>query len=80
MYKVIERFMDLQDENHIYEIGDTYPRKGSKPSKERIEELASDKNLIGFPLIKSYAEPKPKADKPKATKKSKGEDNGNSKD
>lgn len=79
MYKVIERFMDLQDEKHIYEIGDTYPRKGSKPSKERIEELASDKNLIGFPLIRSV-EPKPKAEKPKATKKSKGEGNGNIKD
>lgn len=74
MYKVIERFMDLQDENHIYEIGDTYPRKGSKPSKERIEELAGDKNLIGFPLIRSV-EPKPKT-----AKKSKGEGNGNSKD
>lgn len=80
MYKVIERFADLQDDNHIYEIGDTFPRKGSKPSKERIEELASDSNKIGIPLIK-LEEPKPKAEKPKTAKKSKGEvADGNSKD
>lgn len=68
MYKVIARFADLQDENHIYEIGDTYPRKGSKPSKERIEELAGDTNKIGIPLIKSE-EPKAKTEKPKTAKK-----------
>lgn len=73
MYKVIARFADLQDGSHIYEIGDTYPRKGLKPSKERIEELASDKNKIGIPLIKLE-----ETKKSKAAKKSKGEvTNGN---
>lgn len=73
MYKVIARFADLQDVSHIYEIGDTYPRKGLKPSKERIEELASDKNKIGIPLIKLE-----ETKKSKTAKKSKGEDtNGN---
>ena len=66
MYKVIERFADLQDENHIYEIGDTYPRKGSKPSEERIEELASDQNKIGIPLIKLEEVKKPKTAKKKS--------------
>ena len=65
MYKVIERFADLQDESHIYEIGDTFPRKGSKPSEERIEELASDKNKIGIPLIK-LVEAKAKSTKKKS--------------
>lgn len=65
MYKVIARFADLKDENHIYEIGDTYPRKGSKPSEERIEELASDKNKIGIPLIK-LVEAKAKSTKKKS--------------
>lgn len=63
MYKVILRFADLQDMNHIYEVGDTYPRKGSDPTKERIQELASDANKIGKVLIEKVKEEKPKAEK-----------------
>lgn len=50
-YKVIFRFKDLEDNEHLYKIGDTYPRKGSDPSKERIKELLSYKNKIGRKLI-----------------------------
>lgn len=50
-YKVICKFKDLQDSNHIYNIGDTYPRKGKRPKKERIEELLSSNNKVGKPLI-----------------------------
>jgi len=53
MYKVIVYFEDLQDKNRPYNIGDTYPRKGLKPSDERIEELATGKNIRGIPLIKA---------------------------
>lgn len=52
MYKVIERFADLQDYNHLYEVGDTYPREGMLPLPERVEELASNKNRLRIPLIK----------------------------
>lgn len=51
MYEVVCRFADMQDGNHIYEVGDIFPRKGKKVNKERIEELASDKNRIGMPII-----------------------------
>lgn len=51
MYKVIKYFEDLQDNLHPYNIGEEYPRKGFKVSKERITELASNKNLQGVPLI-----------------------------
>ena len=51
MYKVIEYFYDLQDDNHIYNPGDTFPREGVIVKKERYEELASDKNKLGKPLI-----------------------------
>lgn len=54
MYKVIKYFTDLQDKNHAYEVGDTYPRKGLKVTDERIEELASSENKQGVPLIKEY--------------------------
>ena len=50
-YKVIRAFADLQDNNHIYSDGDEYPRKGYSPSKERIDELLTEKNRIHKPLI-----------------------------
>jgi hypothetical protein len=49
-YVVIKDFKDLQDDNHIYRVGDKYPRKG-RPKKERIEELLGNENRIGEPLI-----------------------------
>ena len=59
MYKVIKRFRDLQDNNHAYSVGDTFPRNGVEVDAERIAELASDKNRLGVPLIEEIAE-KPK--------------------
>lgn len=56
MYKVICRFADLKDENHIYEIGDIYPRGGHEPSLKRIRELLGSKNKIGVPLIEEVFE------------------------
>lgn len=56
MYKVIRYFTDLQDDDYIYREGDTYPRKGLKPTADRINELASDKNKRGLPLIKKEIE------------------------
>ena len=50
-YEVIEDFTDLQDANHIYRTGDSFPRAG-KVRKVRINELLSDKNKRGIPLIK----------------------------
>lgn len=51
MFNVVKMFHDLQDNAHEYNIGDTYPREGYEPSLSRIEELASDQNLQGVPLI-----------------------------
>ena len=56
MYKVLVYFEDLQDKGRPYNVGDAYPRKGLKPTADRIEELASGKNLRGIPLIKAEAE------------------------
>ena len=54
-YKVLEYFTDLQDNNYAYHVGDTYPREGYTPTKERIEELASDKNIRKRPVIVAIA-------------------------
>lgn len=70
MYKAIKFFQDLQDNNFPYEAGDIYPREGLEVSKERLAELASDKNLRKEVLIKKVEEKKAEA-KPtpkKATK------------
>ena len=50
-YKVIHRFTDLQDFNHLYNVGDLFPRIGMKVSQSRIDELASGKNKLKIPLI-----------------------------
>ena len=68
MYKVIKSFTDLQDNNYAYSVGDTFPRNGVEAGAERIEELASDKNRLGIPLIEELTE------KPKRTRKKKEEE------
>lgn len=50
-YMVIRPFRDAKDEYHVYRAGDTYPREGYNPSKKRIDELTSDKNRLGKPVI-----------------------------
>lgn len=50
-YKVIHYFTDLQDFNHPYHVGDTFPREGMKVSEERLKELSTSKNKQGKPLI-----------------------------
>ena len=64
MYKVIERFYDLQDSKntksgvvyHEYNVGDTFPRAGKEVSEERIQELAGSDNKRGVPLIELVEE------------------------
>lgn len=59
-YKVIHYFTDLQDFNHPYKVGDKFPRLGLKVSDKRLEELASNKNKQGKPLIEKVEEVKEK--------------------
>jgi hypothetical protein len=58
-YKVIEKFKDLKDNDHIYEVDDIYPREDIKlediPQK-RIKELTTKKNKIGKILIEEIKE------------------------
>lgn len=42
MYKVISRFYDLKNNEHLYEVGDIYPVEGYKVPKNRIKELKGD--------------------------------------
>ena len=46
-------YIDAQDNEFEYNVGDEYPRKGLKPTEERIKELASENNKRGVKLIKA---------------------------
>lgn len=54
-YKVVRCFADREDANHVYMVGDEYPRHGFTASKERIEELSTDANNQNTPLIAEIA-------------------------
>lgn len=56
MYKVIKKFVDLQDNNFKYDVGDVYPRDGVSALPSRVKELASNKNKLGTPLIEEIME------------------------
>lgn len=56
MYKVIEYFTDLQDNDYAYNVGDTFPRKGLTVNKERLTELSTKNNRQNKPLIKRVEE------------------------
>lgn len=56
MYKVIKYFTDLQDNNHEYNVDDTYPREGLEVKPERYKELEGSKNKQGCPLIEKVEE------------------------
>lgn len=69
MYKVIKFFTDLQDNNHPYNVGDEYPRKGATVLPSRLKELASDKNRQGQPLIEEIPEVEETPKKKKSAEK-----------
>ena len=68
MYRVIKHFVDLQDNNYKYDVGDTYPRKGLNVLQSRINELATNKNLQKAPLIEEIPEKEKEKKKEKKSK------------
>lgn len=59
MHKVIEQFVDLMDSNHVYAVGDEFPRRGHVVSEDRINELSGNNNKRKMPLIAKVEEAKP---------------------
>ena len=70
-YEVVKKFVDLQDNNYMYRVGDSFPRAGMTVSDERIAELASTQNRQGAILIKPVEEPEP-VEESKKSEKGKG--------
>lgn len=69
MYKVLAVFADVQDNNHIYDVGEAFPREGVSVSEERLAELAGSNNRLRKPLIVKVAEEAPKKAPAKKTGK-----------
>ena len=59
-YKVVRRFQETKHDGHVYEVGDSYPKEGSKATKARLEELATKKNKYEQIFIEEVAAPKDK--------------------
>ena len=55
-YKVIEAFVDLQDDNHVYHVGDKFPHNDIEISEKRINDLLSRNNRRKMPLIEKIEE------------------------
>lgn len=55
-YRVTRAFYDRQDEMHLYQAGDTYPRSGFVTNEKRIAELAGRRNRLRMQLIEAVAE------------------------
>lgn len=55
-YEVIKYFVDLQDDNHKYNVGVKFPRGNKKVSQKRLAELSGSDNKQGTPLIKKIEE------------------------
>lgn len=70
-YKVIKRFKDLEDNLHVYEVGDEYPHKNAATSDKRIAELLSADNKMKQSLIERVEETKKKSSKKKEAKEEK---------
>ena len=59
MHLVVSEFKDLEDNEHIYNVGDIYPREGiniEDIDSKRIKELSTKKNKIGKVLIQEIKE------------------------
>lgn len=56
MFRVIEFFTDLQDGNHSYNVGDTFPRESVTVTADRIKELSGTQNKRGIALIEEVRE------------------------
>lgn len=69
MYKVIKHFTDLHDNDHIYNVGDEFPRDGVEVKQERIDELAGSDNKQQTPLIEKVEVTEAVPETPKEPKK-----------
>lgn len=59
-YKVVREFKETKHDDHIYKVGDSYPKEGEKATKARLEELSTTKNKYKKVYIEEVEAPKDK--------------------
>lgn len=58
-YEVIKNFVDSEDKNKKYQVGDSYPNPANKKvNEQRVSELLSADNKLGYAVIKPVEETK----------------------
>jgi hypothetical protein len=58
VYKVLNRFRDKENDDVIYEVGETYPKGNYKPTKKRIAELLKEHSRYKRVFIQEVKEDK----------------------
>lgn len=53
-YRAVIDFVDTQDNNHVYKIGDEFPRLGMEVTDARIDELIGSNNKLKRSVIEAY--------------------------
>lgn len=66
-YKVINQFLDKEDNEKLYDVGEEYPKGDHRPSKKRIEELSKVHPKYKRAFIEEVKEEK-KTEKPSSKK------------
>ena len=62
-YEVIQDFIDSQDKQKKYKVGDSFPSPVNKKiSEDRLESLLSANNKLGHPVIREIAKAETKQD------------------
>lgn len=57
-YQVINKFIDSDDNNTLYNVGDEYPKGTHKPTKKRIDELSKVHPKYKVAFLKEKEAPK----------------------
>jgi hypothetical protein len=63
MYKVINRFIDKEDKDTLYEVDEVYPKGDYKPTKKRVEVLLKEHPTYKCKFIKEIKEEKKPSNK-----------------
>lgn len=67
MYRVVTAFADAQDNEHIYNVGDVFPRTGVTVGKKRLGALSSNRNKYGVVFIANDTHEEASEDSSKAS-------------
>jgi hypothetical protein len=63
LYKVINRFIDKEDNDTLYEVGEVYPKGDFKPTKKRVEILLKKHPTYNCKFIEEIKEEKKPSNK-----------------